>query len=268
MNILVTGHKGFIAKNLIDHLIKRGHKVEGFEWDDGGFPDVSEYDTVIHLGAISATTERDVEKIMTQNYEFSYKLLLACSSCSVNMQYASSASVYGGAQPDTAYGFSEDCPPAPMNPYAWSKYLFDRLVLKTIQSNIGISIHGFRYFNVFGPNEEHKGDQASLWSKWQSKGPHDLFEESDEVFRDFIHVDDICNIHTRFLSDCPPSGIYNIGSGKATSIGKVASSYKDTTFNTIPMPDELKGQYQYFTQADNRKLMKVLQNYTFKEFTQ
>lgn len=264
MKILVTGYKGFIGKNLVDYLIdKGGHTVEGFEWGDSDFPQIEGYDTVIHLGAISTTTERDVDKIMTQNYEFSYKLLMACNQHKVDMHYASSASVYGPGND----GFSETAPPAPMNPYAWSKYLFDRLVLKSIDS-LQINVYGFRYFNVFGPNEDHKGAQASLWSKWRGKGPHDLFKESDSVFRDFIHVEDVCNIHNHFLTQPPTPGIYNIGTGKATSIGKVASTYKDTEFNIIPMPSELKGQYQYYTRADNTKLMNVLGKYVFKDFVQ
>jgi len=88
------------------------------------------------------------------------------------------------------------------------------------------------------------------------------------VFRDFIHVHDVCNIHNHFLNHPPTSGIYNIGTGKATSIGKVASTYKDTEFNRIPMPSELKGQYQYYTRADNTKLLNVLGEYVFKDFVQ
>lgn len=269
MKILITGHRGFIGQNLVNHLsLNEGHEVNGWEWGDSVFPNVQGYDCVIHLGAISATTERDVDKILNQNYEFSYKLLLACSEHGVDLHYASSASVYGNSKPDTVDGFSEECSPAPMNPYAWSKYLFDRLVSKSI-NHMKIKVYGFRYFNVFGPHEDHKGAQASLWSKWNATtGPHDLFEESDDVYRDFIHVSDICNIHQMFLDIQPQSGIYNIGSGKSTSIGQTAKRYRGVKFNTIPMPQELKGQYQFFTQANNKKLLNVIGDYTFEEFKQ
>jgi ADP-L-glycero-D-manno-heptose 6-epimerase len=268
MKILITGHRGFIGQNLFNQLAQN-HTVDGWEWGDSLFPDVIGYDCVVHLGAISATTERDVDKILNQNYEFSYKLLMHCSTHGVDFHYASSASVYGDSEPDTDSGFSELCSPAPMNPYAWSKYLFDRLVMKSIPSMKNIKVYGFRYFNVFGPHEEHKGAQASLWSKWNANpGPHDLFQESDDVYRDFVHVSDVCNIHEMFLDKQPESGIYNIGSGKATSIGLTARKYKGVEFNVISMPEELKGQYQFFTQANNKKLLDVIGDYTFKEFKQ
>lgn len=262
MKILLTGHKGFIGQNLMMYLFN--HDVDGWEFGDSEFPDVKGYDLVIHLGAISATTERDVDKIMTQNYEFSYKLFVACCQHKVDFHYASSASVYGPGE----NGFSETAPPAPMNPYAWSKYLFDRLVLKTLPS-VDINVYGFRYFNVFGPHEEHKGAQASLWSKWtRSSGPHALFEESDRVYRDFIHVDDVCYVHNYFIENPPQSGIYNVGSGKATCIADAARTFSGVEFDKVPMPDELKGQYQFYTQADISKLLNVIGEYSFKEFHQ
>lgn len=160
MKILITGHEGFIGQNMMTRMRDQGHDVEGYEYN-GKVPDVQGFDQVIHLGAISSTTETDVEKIMSQNYEFSYHLLMACNKHGVNLHYASSASVYGNADPDTEIGYSEECPVAPKSPYAWSKYLFDRLVLKSLPY-LTIQVHGMRYFNVYGPGENHKGDQASL----------------------------------------------------------------------------------------------------------
>ena len=269
MKILVTGHEGFIGQNMMKHLADLDHDVEGYEWNDGVLPEVKGFDCVIHLGAISATTERDVEKIMTQNYEFSYRLLMLCNEHGVDMHYASSASVYGNAEQDTELGYSEECPLAPQSPYAWSKYLFDRLVLKSLD-RLSIKVYGFRYFNVYGPHEEHKGFQASLYSKWtKNKGPHDLFDVSGEVLRDFVHVEDLCKIHSIFLeSPHIESGIYNLAAGNPTNVGRLAAlmgSSAGVEFNTVPMPEELKSQYQFSTRANVVKLQMALGHYTFRD---
>jgi len=105
MNILITGYKGFIGRNLFAHLQTKGHTVEGYDYIENSFPDPSKYDWIIHLGAISTTTETDVNKIMKQNYDFSMRLLQLCDSMGTNFQYASSASVYG-----TTGNFNEEGP--------------------------------------------------------------------------------------------------------------------------------------------------------------
>jgi len=155
MKILVTGYKGFIGQNLSQYLISKGHEVEGWEFMENAVPDPSAYDWVIHLGAISDTTCTDVEQIMANNFENSMRLLQACDTMGTNFQYASSASVYG---PTTH--FTEDGPLLPQSPYAWSKYLFDRFVKQHI-NDFNVIVQGFRYFNVYGPYEDHKGNQAS-----------------------------------------------------------------------------------------------------------
>ena len=127
MNILVTGYKGFIGQNMCHYLMSRGHKVEGWDFMDNAVPDPSGYDWVIHLGAISDTTFTDVEQIMAQNFENSMRLLQTCDTMGTNIQYASSASVYG---PTTH--FNEDGNLLPQSPYAWSKYLFDRFLGRPI----------------------------------------------------------------------------------------------------------------------------------------
>lgn len=264
MKILITGHEGFIGKNLAPFLDKE-NDLFGYEWNPESLPDVSGYDWVIHLGAISSTTERDVDKVMLQNYEFSKWLFNQCNINSVNFQYASSASVYG-----TNTDFNEDALKQPQSYYAISKYLFDRWVM---QQEHKIIVQGFRYFNVYGQFEDHKGDQASPVTKFfnQAKtGTITLFENSDNYKRDFIYVGDCCNIH-RYMLTTTETGIYNIGTGIATSfqtIGELVAKRFNANIEYIPMPNALKGQYQEYTCADIKKLSNIVNmNFTTpKEF--
>jgi ADP-L-glycero-D-manno-heptose 6-epimerase len=264
MKILITGHEPFIGKNLAPFLDK-DNELFGYEWNPESLPDVSGYDWVIHLGAISATTERDVDKVMLQNYEFSKWLFNQCNTNSVNFQYASSASVYG-----TNTDFNEDAPKQPQSYYATSKYLFDRWVM---QQEHKIIVQGFRYFNVYGQFEDHKGDQASPVTKFfnQAKtGTITLFENSDHYKRDFIYVGDCCNIH-RYMLSTTETGIFNIGTGIATSfqtIGELVAKRFNANIEYIAMPDTLKGQYQEYTCADIKKLSNIVNmNFTTpKEF--
>lgn len=254
MRILVTGHEGFIGKNLALHLMNAGHEVEGWEYIPNVIPDPSSYDWVIHLGAISSTTYKDVEQIMEQNFEYSCRMLQVCDTMGVNFQYASSASVYG-----TNTDFSEDAPKNPQSPYAWTKFLFDRFVEQHLD-DLQILCQGFRYFNVYGQYEEHKADQASPVSKFtrqaEEYGKIKLFENSDKYKRDFICVNDICKIHENMLG-VDQSGIFNIGTGSTTSFADVAKAISkkyNADIEYIPMPDTLKGQYQEYTKADISKL--------------
>ena len=263
MKILITGFEGFIGKNLKPFLDK-DHELFGYEWDPEFLPEVEGFDWVIHLGAISATTERDIDKIMLQNYEFSKWLFNECNTKGVNFQYASSASVYG-----TNTNFSEDAPKQPQSYYATSKYLFDRWVM---QQKHNVIVQGFRYFNVYGPYEDHKGDQASPISKFFKQAKTDkvikLFENSDNFKRDFIYVGDCCNIH-RFLLGTKETGIFNIGTGVATSfqtIAELVAKRYNAKIEIIPMPDTLKGQYQEYTCADIKKLSNIVNiNFTTPE---
>lgn len=265
MKILITGHEGFVGKNLAPFLDKE-NDLFGYEWNPKSLPDVSGYDWVIHLGAISSTTERDVDKVMLQNYEFSKWLFNQCNINGVNFQYASSASVYG-----TNTDFNEDAPKQPQSYYATSKYLFDRWVMQQKQN---IIVQGFRYFNVYGPYEDHKGDQASPVTKFfkqaQETGVIKLFEDSDKYLRDFIYVGDICNIH-RYMLTTKETGIFNIGTGVATSFQTVAELVAkrfNAKIEYVPMPPALKGQYQEYTCADIKKLSNIVNiNFTtLKEF--
>ena len=256
MNILITGHEGFIGQNLGEYLQSKGHNVEGFEWKPNIIPDPEPYDRVIHLGAISSTTERDVEKIMEQNYESSMRLLQLCDQKGTTLMYASSASVYGD-------NFEENAKLQPQSGYAWSKYLFDRFVMQ-LKDEFQINIQGFRYFNVYGEGEEHKGDQASPYTKfaYQAKenGVIKLFEDSNNYRRDFVCVDDVCKVHEAML-DINSSDIYNVGTGRSVSFESVAQAIVNKhggNIEYVPIPENIKSQYQEFTCAKMDKLNSVL----------
>lgn len=275
MKILVTGSDGFIGKNLVKSL--KEDNIEVIEYPVMlDMPDLNEVDKVVHLGAISSTTEKNVGKIMDHNYDFSYKLLMHCIDKQVDFAYASSASVYGSPiifddvtrenfDPDVTAGFVEEQHCSPQSPYAWSKYMFDRLVIKTLQYDLPIEIQGFRYFNVYGPHEEHKGEQASVISKWTRNKEIKLFTGSENFYRDMIHVKDVCAIHKKFF-DIKESGIWNIGTGNAYNFQFIAtqlSNFTDIEIEYIDFPEHLKSQYQCFTKADTTKLMKTLVNHDF-----
>lgn len=260
MNILITGHRGFIGKNLWLYFKSKGHNVQGWEWGDTvEFLLPPDLDLVIHCGAISSTTEYNAEKLMEKNYEFTTDLIVQCLEHNVDLQYASSASVYGDGK---TFRETDDC--RPMNGYAWSKYLIDRFVLEAISMPLPINIQGFRYFNVYGPWESHKGNQASPISKFNTEALTDesikLFNDSENYLRDFICVDDVCKVHEQMI-DADVSGIFNVGTGHAVSfqaIGKAIAKKHNVNINYIPMPGHLKGSYQEFTQANIEKLSKYV----------
>lgn len=256
MNILLTGHRGFIGQHMLRSLEARGHVVSTYDWNDGNMPSIMEQDWVIHIGGISSTTERDIDKILTQNYDFSRQIFNSCKTYGVNLQYASSASVYGMGQ-----DFRETAPPDPRTPYAWSKYLFERYHLKHQGGNI---VQGFRYFNVYGPEgEEHKGNQASPFmqfkKQYQETGRVKLFENSEEYLRDFIHISNLIDIQLQFL-EVKQSGVFNVGTGKPRSFKDVALTVcSEKEIDYIPMPDILKNSYQRYTCADMSKTRTALQ---------
>jgi len=251
MKILLTGYKGFIGQNMLNAL-KHEHDLVLYNWGQP-LPDFEGLDWCIHLGAISSTTETDVEKILKQNYDFTCMLLVACQMAKVNLQYASSASVYGQLEE-----FREDGPISPQSPYAWSKYLFDRV--SAGQQYRDIVVQGFRYFNVYGPGEDHKGSQASPFYKFEKQaketGVIRLFEGSENFHRDFIHVDKLIDIHKKFFT-VKESGIWNVGTGKTQSFEQVAREIADkyeAVIEYIPMPENVKKQYQRYTCADTTRL--------------
>lgn len=258
MKILLTGHKGFIGSNLLKALNE--HEVSTFEWGDDHAINVADKDFVIHVGAISSTTETNVEKVLIQNLDFSIWLLNQCIKHGVNFQYSSSASVYGKHY-DLNVPFKETDPVDPRSPYAWSKYLFERHV--STLKDTDITIQGFRYFNVYGPGEDHKGDMASPYHKFKKQfeetGQILIFENSEKYSRDFVHVDYICNVHKKFLS-VKESGIWNVGTGRTKSFLDVALSIApQNCIKYVRMPDNLKSSYQEYTCANTSKLEKSLE---------
>jgi ADP-L-glycero-D-manno-heptose 6-epimerase len=251
MNILLTGHRGFIGSHMYRALLAAEHDVRTYEWgQDLDLLDTSDRDVCVHIGGISSTTERDVDKVMRQNYDFSCCLLDRCMNTGTHFQYSSSASVYG-----MNTEFREDSPVDPRTPYAWSKYMFERYALKS-QEFANYRIQGFRYFNVYGPTgEEHKGSQASPFAQFarqaQETGEIVVFENSDQYLRDFIPVEMVVDYHLRFLN-CSASGVFNIGTGQARSFQSVAETF-GVPIRTIPMPEHLKSSYQAYTCADMTK---------------
>lgn len=272
MQILVTGHEGFIGKNIYKALEKKGYGVSGYEYTKGTFPDVSCYDWVIHCGANSSTSEKNIDLVWEQNYLFTKRMIHECEKHHTHLQYASSASVYGPYQT-----FQEEGPCLPQSPYAWSKFLIDKKLKDAGFHSHNIHIQGFRYFNVYGPGEEHKGGMMSPVSKFteqaQKLGEITLFENSDQYLRDFVCVHDVVRIHEQMLQQ-PTSGIFNVGTGVARSfehIAKLIAKRYHATIKTIAMPDNLKAHYQSYTCADINKLENILGKTTWlspEEFLQ
>lgn len=256
MKILVTGYKGFIGGHMYRALLDQGYDVDGYDYGDV-YPTVHKYNWIMHIGAISSTVERDVNKVMSQNYDFSTTLYDEARHFGVNFQFSSSASVYGLNKE-----FKETSPVDPRTPYAWSKYMFERYMEKNSPSRS--FAQAFRYFNVYGPDgEEHKGDQASPHSKFKRQAELSdqisVFKDSEKYLRDFIHVGDVVKIQKKFL-DIPCNGIYNLGSGKAISFADVAKMYSSNLVE-MPMPEVLKSSYQEYTCADMTKTNQMLQKY-------
>lgn len=237
--------------------LKDDHELIVFEWG-AVLPNLKGVDWCIHLGAISSTTEKDVDKVMSQNYDFSRLLINRCNDNGVNFQFASSASIYGQGS-----DFREEAKLSPQSPYAWSKYLFERYVLN-MRYHWKINFQIFRYFNVYGPYEDHKEDQASPYHKFakqaQETGVIRLFKNSENFYRDFVPVERVVEVHKKMFS-VNESGIWNLGSGRATSFADVArmiADKYDARVEYIDMPEEVARQYQKYTCADITRLLESL----------
>ena len=253
MKILLTGHRGFIGSHMLKAL--KDHTVTTFEWGED-YPNISNHDWVIHMGANSSTTETNIEKIMLQNYDFSVWLFNECIKNNVNLQYSSSASIYGLGKE-----FNENSPVDPRTPYAWTKYLFERYV-KNMPKNI--IVQGFRYFNVYGSGQEHKVGNASPHHTFKTQALNNgiitLFRCEQEPARDFVPVEYVIDVHLKFLS-ITKSDIWNIGTGVARTFKSIAVEIADK-YNAkvvyVPMPEILKHSYQIYTCADTTKLESTL----------
>jgi ADP-L-glycero-D-manno-heptose 6-epimerase len=250
MKILITGHEGFIGRNMLAWCAaEEGWHVDGYDWHPIHRPDVSGYDWVIHLGAIADMTCTDVEAIMKQNLEFSQWLFNECNIHGVNLQYASSSSVYGDAK-----DFSETAPCYPQTPYAWSKYLFDRWVFQ--QPN-NIYVQGFRYFNVYGKWMHLRGTRANAIVKWRKQAQKDgkitVWENAEHIKRDWTWVGDVCRLHIDFIKTVNGSGIWNCGAGLAHSFLDIAEEIAEIEGVEIefePVPDAEKQRMRHKTKAD------------------
>lgn len=258
MKLLITGHKGFIGSNALKHFSQKyNFTVDGYEWGDEK-PKFKKYDWVIHMGAITSTTETDVRLVMKQNYFFTTDLLEECNRHGVNVQFSSSASVYG-----RGLNFSENAPLDPLTPYAWSKAMVE---LYIASRQWGIILQTFRYFNVYGPGEDHKGSQASPHHNFtkQAINRGEIVVFNVESKRDFIHVSSVVGVQDKFLN-VPISGTWNLGTGYPISFKEIAQSRAkehDANIKYIPLPEVLKNSYQYYTCADTEKLTNTLDKYT------
>ncbi len=230
-------------------------------------------EAVLHQGACSDTMESDGRYMMENNYAYSRELLHWCQDEEVPLLYASSASVYG-AGPDFR---EERACEAPLNVYGYSKFLFDQYVRKVLPKRTA-QVAGFRYFNVYGPNEQHKGRMASVafhaYQQLLSAGKVKLFVGSGgygdgEQRRDFVHVDDVVDVNLWFLEHRDVCGVYNCGTGRAQTFNELAAAVINAVQGTqwpvrelvarglieyIPFPPQLVGKYQSFTQADLSRL--------------
>ena len=318
MKIVVTGAAGFIGSNIIQGLNARGidniiavddltagdkfknladlqiaDYVDADDFYDsfaeGAFGNV---DAVFHEGACSDTMELDGKYMMDNNYTLSYELFLTCQDQGTRLLYASSAATYGGSNT-----FSESPEfEKPLNVYGYSKLLFDQRMRRELGmrfENATSQIAGFRYFNVYGPREQHKGRMASVafhqFNQFQTDSKVKLFGEYGGYgpgcqMRDFVHVDDVVAVNLWFLDHPEKSGIFNLGTGKAQPFNDVAISainalrkhHSDAPLSLeeavhgglidyVAFPPALVGKYQSYTQADISALRAAGCNHVFAD---
>ncbi len=233
---------------------------------------------IYHMGACSTTTETNVDYFMKNNVEYSQILYRYCSEYDVPICYASSAATYG----DGEFGFDDNEDELeklqPLNPYGWSKQLMDEWVIKQLKRPK--KWYGVKFFNVYGANEYHKGGQKSVvchaFNQINESGKMKLFKsykdgfKDGEQLRDFVYVKDIVNAmyELMFTNHKGINGIYNLGTGKARSFKDLVEATfkamdKDVNIEYIDMPDNLKNQYQYYTQANMQKLNDALPEFKF-----
>ena len=290
--IIVTGGAGFIGSNIVKGLNDRGREdvlivdnltnmvkfknIQGLKALDymdkqnfidaiknGKFDDAN-IEVIFHEGACSDTMEYNGKYMMENNFEYTKTLMHFALKKKIQLIYASSASTYGSGK----HGFSEKpaCEEA-LNVYAFSKLFFDNYARRYFD-NAESQIVGLRYFNVYGPQENHKGKMASMifqmFNQWKAEGKVKLFEGIDgygngEQVRDFIYVKDVVKVNFFFWDHPELKGIYNCGTGHAHTFNTLAKGvlkyFGSGELEYVPFPEVLKGKYQSFTEADSSKLL-------------
>lgn len=304
--IIVTGAAGFIGSNLLATLESRGystlvacdHLHSDERWNNVARRNLYDFvapqdlfayldyhqnnvDVIFHMGALSSTAERDGDAVLKNNYRLSLDLFQWCGRHRARLIYASSAATYGGGE----HGFLDSEAPEymaalrPLNLYGWSKHALDRTILQhASQKDISLSFAappqwaGLKFFNVYGPNEHHKGSQSSVIPHFvrqiQSTGTARLFKSMKDGIpdggqaRDFVSVHDVVNVMIWLMNNPEHSGIFNVGSGKArTFLDMARSIFKaldmPENIEFIPLPDAFAKHYQYFTEASMDKLRSI-----------
>ena len=290
--IIVTGGAGFIGSNIVKALNDKGRKdilivdnltnmvkfkniqaLQAYDYIDkedfmkavqAGKFDHTPIDVIFHEGACSDTMEYNGKYMMLNNFEYTKNLMFFALSKKIQFLYASSASTYGSGK----HGFTEkpECEEA-LNVYAFSKLFFDNYARRFF-SDAQSQIAGFRYFNVFGPQENHKGKMASMifqmFNQWKAEGKVKLFEGFDgygngEQTRDFIYVKDVVKVNFFFWDHPEISGVFNCGTGHAHTFNTLAKGvlkhFGSGELEYVPFPEVLKGKYQSYTQADATNLL-------------
>lgn len=306
MTIIVTGAAGFIGSNIVKALNERGitdivavdnltrgekfknlaeceiaHYLDKHEFIRQVREHILPYDeieAVFHDGACSNTMEHNGLYMMDNNYQYSLDLLDWCQDEQIPYLYASSAAVYGKGEV-----FREERElEKPLNVYGYSKFLFDQVVRRRMAEGLTAQVVGFRYFNVYGQQEQHKGRMASVafhhFNQYREQGFVNLFGANDgygdgEQTRDFVSVEDVVKVNLYFLDHPNQSGIFNLGTGRGQQFNDLAAAtvnacraaegkpelslaelVAEGLIRYIPFPDALKGKYQSFTQADITQL--------------